>query len=104
MKLYKAGTYITNERIIKYSEIKKPKGWVHIFKNGAELVKELDKLNDHNCRVSRVSDGYYVTYTIVVTDEVGALIDLYMSVEDDYADMKLSDFVKKALSESIIGI
>lgn len=79
-----------------------PDGWILIRDKRINIVKEIEKLPHlRYCMKEVASDDFYGTqYYVVVTDEVGQLIELYMKQTDDYAGLELNEFLSKTIKDA----
>ena len=77
-------------------------GWVQIKDKKINLVKEIDKLPNLRYCMKKVEnkEHYSEQYYVVVTNEVGQLIELYMrSSEEQYAGLELNEFLSKTVKD-----
>lgn len=70
-------------------------GWVKIGAGEVNVVSEIKKVK--GLKYKQIIEGDYNRhYFVVVTDEVGELIELYIKT-GDYAGLDLSEFLAKSL-------
>lgn len=104
---------IQNRFFVKENEIEDPKsfgldgkGWLHITgargtDRSVDLVKGFDRIPGLKYFHYNAGGGGYYTYEyVIVRDDIGRLVDLYMSLDEPYANLSLDDFILKALTET----
>lgn len=70
-------------------------GWVRLRHGSVDVVSEIKKVE--GLRYKQVTEGDYAKhYFVVVTDEIGELIELYIK-SGDYAGLPLSEFIASAI-------
>lgn len=74
-------------------------GWIAIKDGRVNVVHEIERLPGLRYQMKREQTAMYTDqFFVMVTDEVGTLIELYLK-SDGYADISLADFIEKCASE-----
>jgi hypothetical protein len=78
-------------------------GWLQIKGRKVEIVRDFEKVPGLKYFHRRDSDGYAINEYVVVHDDVGRLVELYLSLDDNYANMELNEFIVRALADTFGG-
>lgn len=68
-------------------------------KKRINIVEQIEKVPGLKYDLKRTIGEYAVRYFIIVRNDIGQAIELYLAMEDDYADMELAEFIKKVYVE-----
>lgn len=90
-----------NKAPLKRKYVLQPGGWLQINRRHVKVVDQLNLIPGLKYRARDEGDGYNVSRVVYVTNDVGDLIELYMSLDENYADMELNEFISKALPKML---
>jgi ABC-type transporter lipoprotein component MlaA len=77
--------------------------YLRISNKEVQVVDEIKKVKDLKYMIREENDGYSTSKILYVTNQVGELIELYVNYGEEYANMKLSEFITKALPKAFVG-
>lgn len=62
------------------------------------LVDQIQRVSGLDYKLGEERGFYNNCYYVMVTNKVGDIIELYFSLDNNYADMDLSEFISRTLS------